>query len=149
MKYEGGFTLIELVMVMAILGLAGIAIVPKFNAAGMNVSVVARQIQSDIRYTQEIAMSKFKAKSVTFTPNQGSYSLSPSDPTDPPATRLRMPTKSGVSIESTSNGSSSITVTFNSLGEPTAGAGGWVRLSGGGLTKTVSVEARTGRAIIQ
>jgi type II secretory pathway pseudopilin PulG len=144
-----GFTLIELVMLLAVLGLAGVAIMPRFNVGGTNVSIVARQIRSDILYTQEIAMSKFKAKSITFTPNQSSYSFSPSDYTDPPSTRSGMPAKSGVSVTSTSSGSGPVTFTFNSLGEPTAGAGAWVRLSGGGVSKTVIVQAGTGRAIIQ
>ncbi|MFQ5861922.1 MAG: hypothetical protein ACE5IC_02265 [Candidatus Brocadiales bacterium] len=151
MRYlkEGGFTLLELIMLLVVLGLVALVVQPKFNVSGTNVSAVARQIQSDIRYAQEIAMSKSKAKSITFTPDQSSYSFSPSDPTDPPATQQRIPAKTRVSIDSTSNGSSPVTFTFNSLGEPISGAGDWVRLNGGGVTKTITVEARTGRAIIQ
>ena len=151
MRYlkEDGFTLVELVMVLVILGLVGVAVIPKFNVAGTNVSTVATQLRSDVRYAQEIAMSKHKVKSITFSPYQSSYSFSPPDPTDPSVTQRRLPANSRVSITDTSNGGSPVTFAFNSLGEPTVGAGGWVRLSGGGVTKTITVEAKTGRAVIQ
>lgn len=146
---EDGFTLIELVMLLVILGLVGVAIMPKFNVGGINVNAVAVQLRSDVRYAQEIAMSKYKTKSITFSPYQSGYSFSPSDPTDPPVTQSRIPANSKVSITDTSNGVSPVTFTFNSLGEPIVGAGGWVRLSGGGVTKTVNIEAITGRVVVQ
>lgn len=149
---EEGFTLIELIMAIVILGITTALIIPRLtNVGGANVGVVARQIQSHIRYAQEIAMSKYKAKGITFTPGQRDYSFSPADdPTDPPATQRRIPSNSRVSIDSTSNGANPVTFTFNSLGEPTSVAGSSVTLrSSGGETRTITIQARTGRVIIQ
>ena len=128
-----GFTTIELIMVIIIIAVIAVTAVPKFTGRS-NVSVggAAEMIQADIRYTQELAMAEYEAKSVTFASGSSSYTV------DSEAQEL----PSGVTI------SNDFTVTFNSLGEPIAGGGGSVEISAGGETGTIRVTNYTGKVNI-
>jgi hypothetical protein len=94
-------------------------------------------IASDIRYTQECAMATRASKTITFSSGANSYSfaLTPNnlDPTG------QLP--SGVTT-------TALTLTFNSLGEPTAGGGSSVTVSAGGITRTITVTQYTGKVSI-
>jgi hypothetical protein len=94
-------------------------------------------IASDIRYAQEFAMANRVSKSVIFTSGSSVYTFNPTGNLDPSG---QLP--SGVTI------SNNFTITFNSLGEPTTGGGGFVTVSGGGQTKTISVVNYTGKVNI-
>jgi len=128
-----GFTAIELIMVIVIIAAVGVLAVPKF-ASRSNVSVggAAKMIQADIRYIQELAMAEYVAKSITFASGSSSYSVD--------SETQELP--SGVTI------SNNFTVTFNSLGEPTAGGGGSVSISAGGQSMTITVSDYTGKVSI-
>ena len=90
---------------------------------------------ADIRYTQELAMSTHDSKTVAFTQDSSTYTLKNSD--DSVIRTVELPSRVTVS-------SSSITFTFNSLGEP-VGGGGSVTIEAGGNPKTITVESYTGR----
>jgi len=90
-------------------------------------------IQADIRYTQELAMTMYEAKSVTFTSGAGSYTVD--------SETQELP--SGVTI------SNNFIVTFNSLGEPIAGGGDSVSISAGGENGTIGVTEYTGKVSIE
>ena len=77
------------------------------------------------------------SKSVVFTSGASVYTFSPSSGLDPSG---RLP--SGVTVGAT------ITFTFNSIGEPAAGGGSSVTVSGGGITKTITVTQYTGEVTI-
>ena len=130
---SNGFTMIELIMVMVISAVIGVVAVVKFTSSS-NVAVggAAKVIQADIRYTQELAMAGYEAKTITFASGSSSYSVD--------SETQELP--SGVTI------SNNFTVTFNSLGEPIAGGGGSVTISAGGETGTISVTEYTGTVSI-
>jgi len=132
-KTQHGFTTIELIMVMIIIAVIAVTAVPKFTGRS-NVSVggAAEMIQADIRYTQELAMAEYEAKSVTFASGSSSYTVD--------SETQELP--SGVAI------SNNFTVTFNSLGEPIAGGGGSVSISADGQGKTITVSDYTGKVSI-
>ena len=135
-----GMTLVEVIMVMAIIGILAAIVIPRFDfttSSRASADGAAYMIASDIRYAQEFAMANRVSKSVIFTSGSSVYTFNPTGNLDPSG---RLP--SGVTI------GNNFTVTFNSLGEPTTGGAGSVSVSGGGQTKTISVVNYTGKVNI-
>ncbi len=138
-----GFTLLELIMVMIIMGITLAVAIPKFaGKSSVELQVVARQVQSDIRYTQELAMSKHSKSSIAFTSGGKDYSITCSNFSK----TKYMPKDAKAEFDSDST---ALTFKFNSLGEPIVGAGKKLRLSVGEEYIDIVVETITGRAIIQ
>ena len=134
-----GMTLIEVIMVMAIIGILAAIVIPRFDFATStraSVDGAAYMIASDIRYAQEFAMANRVSKTVTFTNGSSVYTFSPASTGMDPSGRL----PSGVTTGTT------VTFTFNSLGEPTTSAGWTVTVSGS--TKTITVSNYTGKVSI-
>jgi prepilin-type N-terminal cleavage/methylation domain-containing protein len=137
---KSGMTFIEVILVMAIIGILSAVLIPKFNFAissKASADGAAYMIASDIRYAQEFAMANRISKSVNFTTGSSIYTFSPTHNLDPSG---QLP--SGVKIDG------NFTITFNSLGEPTTGGDGSVSITGGGLTKAISVVNYTGKVNI-
>lgn len=137
-----GMTLIEVIMVMAIIGILAAIVIPRFDFATStraSVDGAAYMIASDIRYAQEWAMANRVSKSIQFSTAApaNKYTFSPVSAGMDPSGQL-----SGATIGTT------VTFTFNSLGEPTAGGGSSVTVSGGGQTRTISVVNYTGKVNI-
>ena len=125
-----GFTIIELMMVVVLIGILAVSVVPKFvDTSAISLVGAAAMVAADIRYTQELAMSTNSSKTIVFTTSNDNYTVD--------SRNVDLPSK--VSI------SSGMTFTFNSLGEPTTGGGSSVTLSAGAETKTITVENYTGR----
>ena len=130
-------TLIEVIMVMAIIGILAAIVIPRFDFATStraSVDGAAYMIASDIRYAQEFAMANRVSKTVTFTNGSSVYTFSPASTGMDPSGQL-----SGATIGTT------VAFTFNSLGEPTSGGGSSVTVSGGGQTRTITVVNYTGK----
>ena len=126
-----GFTIVEIIMVVVLIGILAVSVVPKFtDTSAISLQGGAAMVRADIRYTQELAMSTHAPKTITFTTNDTYYTVV--------SQTMNLPSR--VSI------SSGATFTFNSLGEPTAGGGSSVQITTvGGSTKTITVESYTGR----
>jgi prepilin-type N-terminal cleavage/methylation domain-containing protein len=133
-----GMTFIEIILVMAIIGILSAVLIPKFDFATTtkaSVDGAAYMIASDIRYAQEFAMANRVSKSVSFTSGSSTYTFSPDSSMDPSG---QLP--SGVKIDG------NFIVTFNSLGEPITGGDGSVSINDG--TKTITVVNYTGKVNI-
>lgn len=132
-----GVTLIELIAVMAVIGILAVTVLPKidFGATSSQTSVdgAAYIIASDIRYAQEFAMANRTSKTVTFSAGGNTYTFNPANNLDPTG---QLP--SGATT-------TALTLTFNSLGEPTTGGGGTVTVSAGGVSRTITVLQYTGK----
>ena len=129
-----GFTLIEVIAALVIVGVLVAAATVKFTSSisAISVRAAAEMIRADIRYAQELAMAEHATKSVFFSSGAGSYTVD--------SETLELP--SGVTTSNT------CTFTFNSLGEPTAGGGGSVSISGDSQSETISVSDYTGKVDI-
>ena len=125
-----GFTLVELIMVVVLIGILAVSVVPKFvDTSAISLLGGASMAAADIRYTQELAMGTHSTKSIVFTSGNTYYTVD--------AQTVNLPSRVTIS--------NSTTFTFNSLGEPTAGGGSSVTLSAGSESKTITVESSTGR----
>jgi prepilin-type N-terminal cleavage/methylation domain-containing protein len=138
-----GMTLIEIIMVMVIIGILAATVLPRidFGATSSRASAngAAYMIASDIRYAQEFAMANRVSKSIQFSTAApaNKYTFSPVSAGMDPSGQL-----SGATIGTT------VTFTFNSLGEPTTTAGWTVTVSAGGVSKTITVVNYTGKVNI-
>lgn len=135
-----GMSLIETIIVMVIIGILAAVAIPRVGfdmPQSSSAEGADHMIASDIRYAQEFAMANRVSKSLIFTSGSSVYTFNPTSNLDPSG---RLP--SGVAIGTT------ITITFNSLGEPISGGGSSVTVSGSGGSKTISIANYTGKVSI-
>jgi general secretion pathway protein H len=155
----GGFTLIEVLLVVLILGIAAAVAVPMMSSAGsMQVRSAANMVAADLEYAKSMAISRGQPYSVLFDKTTESYRV-----LDHTGTVIGHPVKRGSDyiidfrndgrldqvniVDASFDGTSK--VTFDYLGSPYNGGGtalnsGLVTLQAGGVTKTVRVEPVTG-----
>ena len=157
-KFNCGFTLIEMLIVVVILSIAALAAIPMFSSgADMQIRSAANMIASDLEYARSMAISRGQKYSVVFDENTESYSIKKAGDTNP----IDHPVKKGfpytISFKTDSrlskvditnvNFNSTSTVRFNYIGSPDNG--GTVNLQAGSITATVNVEPITGFITIQ
>jgi len=134
-----GVTLIEVILIMGIIGILSAVVIPKFDfgiSSRASVDGAAYMVASDIRYAQEWAMANRVSKEIRFTSNSNSYTFYPTSSLDPSG-QLQ-----GATIGTT------ITFTFNSLGEPILNGGLSVTVSDGLNARTITVVNYTGKVNI-
>lgn len=141
-----GFTLIELIIVITIAGILAAVAIPKLANNDIDLYAVASQVKSDIRYSQELAMSKFKKVTILFTTGTANYTISDASGTIESKT---LPALSNATFNAEGSGTTSLVYIFNSSGEPITGADSIVRISSKGSYKDILVEGVTGRATVQ
>ena len=138
---QQGFTLVELVVVILILGILSINVGSRFlSGSAFADRQVADELIEAIRYAQHIAMSRGGSIQVVTTAT--SYTVEQTDNTPVPN-----PNRSGdYSVTIPSNSLLSImTISFNGLGQPTPNADSTI-LIGNPTAFTVTVEGETGYA---
>ena len=140
-----GFSTMELIMVVVITGIIMAVALPKLGVNTIDLESATRQVKSDIRYTQEMAMSKFRKTTITFDANDSTYSITSSGSTEP----RELPVRSRAIFNAVGTGTTDLIFTFNSAGEPVAGASGTLRITSEGSYNEINVESITGRAAIQ
>ncbi|MBI5041493.1 MAG: type II secretion system protein [Gammaproteobacteria bacterium] len=141
---QTGFTLIELVMVIVIIGILAAMAAPRMSLTDSSVHAQAAQIARDIRHAQMLAMTQ--GRTLTFQSLGGSYRCTDSTSTviTDPATQqpFTFTLNNGVTLTVAS-------VNFDSLGRPVSG--GALRstavdftVSGGAQSAALSVSPVTG-----
>ena len=139
--YTEGFSTIELIMVIVIAGITMAIALPKFTAVTeVDLYSAASQVKSDIRYTQELAMSKYRQTTITFGSNTNTYTITSSGPTQ----NKQLPPRSKAIFSA----GSTLIFTFNSSGKPITGGGGTLTISSGGSNEQIMVSSITGKANI-
>jgi len=143
LKNSKGFTLIELISVILVLGIIAAVALPSFDRSSINAATWAATIETDIRYAQELAMSRNPASgspiTITFSPaDTGTNSYSIVDPSG---------VFSDVSQElEEASIVSAISISFNRFGE--AVQFGTIQITAGGNTQSITVEQYTGRVTV-
>ena len=166
MSAPKGFTLLELVVVMAIIGITAWIAYPKLSALNdIKLDAAARRVAADLRFAQNRSIGKRSVHGILFEPAAGRYTVfSPttaSPITDPanPARPLRVDFLAGgplqgVAITSAAFGTTR-GVTFDYFGVPrdTAGvelaATGRVILTYQGDADTIDVTPGTGKVVVR
>ena len=155
----GGFTLIEVILVVLIIGIAAGVVVPMMSSAGsMQIRASVNMIAADLEYAKSMAISRGQPYSVVFDKTAEGYQV-----VDQSNNPIPHPVKKGsyyvvnfqndcrldqVNIAN-ANFDGTSKVTFDYLGSPYNGSGsplnsGVITLQSGSVTRTVSVEPVTG-----
>jgi Tfp pilus assembly protein PilE len=73
-RRSNGFTVIELIMIVAIIGVLCIMSIPRIGSFGKNQAhIAARRIVADMRYTRRLAITNAQDYTVEFSPSGGPY----------------------------------------------------------------------------
>ncbi|MBT3879216.1 MAG: prepilin-type N-terminal cleavage/methylation domain-containing protein [Candidatus Scalindua sp.] len=147
---EDGFSIIELIMVIVITGIVTAIALPKFaDVNTVDLYTTARQVKSDIRYTQEMALSKYAIRKIVFAGSNNTYTIK--DNLNQIIESKELPKNSKATFNAIGSGTTELVYIFNSSGEPdsTYGAGDTLRISYGSSYKDIEVESISGRATIQ
>ncbi|MDD4197776.1 MAG: prepilin-type N-terminal cleavage/methylation domain-containing protein [Syntrophorhabdaceae bacterium] len=127
---EKGFTMIELIMVIAALSILAVSVGINFSQSGMKTEVAADQLIADIQYVQLLSIGLGSPKSISFRVDASDYGKY-----DVQNERKRLSGDEAVTGTEFGN-----TLTFNTLGEPSGSGRIW--LSGG---RSITVYAITGK----
>jgi len=154
---NGGFTIIEIVIVVVIIGIAALVAVPMMSsAASLQIRSAANMIAADLEYARSMAISRGQKYSVVFDQVAESYKI-----IDPLGNVIQHPVKKGFTYVIDFQNESKLnkvdisiavfdtdqTVVFDCLGSPDSE--GNVVLQADGETKTITVEPVTGFISIQ
>ena len=154
---HGGFTVMELLIVVVILAIIGLTALPMISSAGsVQIRSAANMISADLEYARSMAISRGQNFSVEFDKDTESYWIE-----DQAGSVIPHPVKKGFdyivdfrndgrlnSVDITNvDFNMTATVLFDCLGSPDNG--GTVILQADGNTKTITVEPVTGFISIQ
>lgn len=131
---EAGFTMVELIMVMVIIGIVSATVVARWPA-GLDLYPAADNLAQDIRFAQSLAMSRPGSFTIAYTANPASYEIR-----DSGGAVVHVGQLDKVTIDT------AFSITFDDLGRPSAAT--TIILSGGGNQVQVAVIALTGAVTI-
>lgn len=157
---HGGFTLVEVLMVVAIIGIAGVVVVPQMLRTGsLTIQAAGRVVIADLLYAQNEAIARQAPRRVIFNPESNSYRLADSqDQTLAVAWREGGSTTQNYAVNFATDPrfagvrlgdvafSGSQTIEFDVLGSPNSG--GAIDLVTGDTRYRISVAPITGRVTI-
>lgn len=146
--FQSGFTLVELVMTMVIVGILATVAVPRFFEANVFQSRgFADEVAAALRYAQKAAIAQHRNVCVAFAASSVTLTIAgASGPGSPCDTPLQSPAGNPSYVVTASGGVGFTAVpagfTFNALGVPSLAATLVINVAG--ATNGVTVEAGTG-----
>jgi prepilin-type N-terminal cleavage/methylation domain-containing protein len=157
-RYSAAFTLIEVLIVVAIIGLAGAIVVPAIGKMGsLQIQAASRIVIADLIYAQNEAVAHQAVRKLVFDDATGSYKLTDADGNTLSATWKNGNANNfvvsfknddrftGVDLSTVDFGGAK-EIEFDALGTPSSG--GTVDLVSGSTRYRVSVAAFTGRITV-
>jgi type II secretory pathway pseudopilin PulG len=168
----GAFTLIEILITVTLLGIAGALVIPAMGSTGaIRIQAAIRTIVADITVAQSEAVAFQERRALIFSTDNSSYRMIsvPGNTLDPENNTLYDPSRRGglYAVNFTDEnryGDARITAVdfdggdaliFDALGGPiidpganTPSAGGSITVTGSGQTFVIRVEAFTGRVTV-
>lgn len=159
-KRSTAFTLIELIVVVAIISILATIAVTRWPGSRINLNAQAQQLASDIRYTQTLSMSRAQDFQLNFL-SSSSYSITANDGTPvnniitgqtttvllaTPATTITLP-PTNLPNNLISFDSSGIPYT-DSATTTALNSAAVITLTSGGQTTTITIQPQTGRITI-
>lgn len=152
-----GFTLVELIIVLVIIIIISVTLMIRWPTNIISLSAQAELLASDIRYTQNLAMTQGQRFSIVLntSANPGSYQIQYSNngaPIQLPSGATTLVLGSGMTIQDPGAVLPNDYITFDTLGIPyidnasTALAqNAPITIVSGSVTKTITVSPQTGR----
>ncbi|MBS0192423.1 MAG: prepilin-type N-terminal cleavage/methylation domain-containing protein [Phycisphaerales bacterium] len=156
------YTLIEVLIVVTVLGIAGACVVPAFNQTGvLRVQAALRSIVSDITELQSDALAMQQGRAIVFDAAKNSYTMCrvPGTTVDPTIDGISTSVIGGAlygnaTLKNVSFNNSQ-TLIFDELGAPVTAAGsntpasdGSLEVIGSGQTFKITVQGYTGRIVV-
>ncbi len=154
-----GFTLVELIVVMLLIGIVGVALLAALPGRQINLGAAAEQLASDVRLVQSLSMTAGTRHCLNLAAT--SYAFARNACTTPVAHPAQGATAAPIALDpGISLGWSGLPgdlLTFSGRGEPFTDAAATtplaaeavITLTADGLTRTVRVTPATGRVRVQ
>lgn len=148
---QRGFTLLELVVVIATVSVLVAALVPQDNLSNMNVEAATQRFEQDIRYARELAVTKNVNCGLQILTN-GNYTVyqgTPATPALDPLTQQSFSYNLGNNFKNVNirNINATLLIEFDPLGKPVSGAATTVQV--GDTSKTISLLVTSNTGFIQ
>lgn len=146
----GGFTLIELTIVILIMGIMTATVAPKYidSTARFRGKSAAKRIQADLMYARQVAMNQGVSQEVNFSLPSNTYSMPTVPDPNGSATSYSVDLSSTAypaTIVAVDLGGTSIVI-FDRHGQPDAG--GYVTVESGSHQYSVNLNQVTGRTTV-
>jgi prepilin-type N-terminal cleavage/methylation domain-containing protein len=156
MKRNTAFTLIELIIVIVIASILASIAVTRWPGTVINLNAQTQQLASDIRYTQNLAMSRATEYTLNVTATTYSITTNGTAVNNPVTGNATVTLGSGITITLSPTNLPNNLITFNSLGTPYTDTtattalsnAAVITLTSGSNTKTITIQPQTGRVTV-